>query len=57
MKKSWDQAGLEIADLISYRLSRHFMKKKEKPIGNEIDLKVINKSDIMIGGLPDVSAK
>lgn len=48
MPKSWDESGLEIADLISYRLSRAFMNKPEKPRGNEIDIKVINKKKISI---------
>ncbi len=39
--KSWKYSGLELADLISYRISRKLSNKPAKPIGNEIDLNVI----------------
>ncbi len=48
LKKSWKYAGLELADLISYRISRHLVNKPIKPIGNEIDLNTILKKDIQI---------
>lgn len=54
LKKSWEECGLEIADLISYRLSRHFMGKKEKPIGNEVDIKVISRKKTIFSGLPSI---
>lgn len=54
VKKSWENGGLELADLVSYRLSRYFMGKKEKPFGNEIDLRVLNTKKMILSGLPDV---
>ena len=54
LPKSWDESGLEIADLISYRLSRHFMQKPEKVVGNEIDLRVISSKKILIGSFTDL---
>lgn len=48
LSKSWKHAGLELADLISYRISRNIVKKPAKPIGNEISLKVILEKDIKI---------
>jgi len=41
LSKSWKESGLETADLISYRLARHFTGKPTKPAGNELDLSVI----------------
>lgn len=41
--KSWKQSGLELADLISYRVSRKILKKPTKPVGNEINIKTILK--------------
>ena len=41
VKKSGKFTGLEIADLVSYRLSRHVMGKTSKAAGNEIDIKII----------------
>ncbi len=58
--KSWDENGLELADLISYRLSRNFMNKQVKPLGNEIDLRVINTKQMLISSftpLPNASKK
>lgn len=43
--KSWRHAGLELADLISYRISRNIVKKPVKPIGNELNLKLIMKKN------------
>lgn len=60
LPKSWDQSGLELADLISYRLARHFMKKPEKVFGNEIALEVVNSKKISIGSftnLPNANLK
>lgn len=54
VNKSCDLVGLEIADLISYRLSRHFMNKKPKIEGNEIDISIILSKKINASGLPDV---
>ena len=54
LRKSWKESGLEIADLISYRLSRHFLGKKEKSIGNEIDIRVISTKECRFSGLPNV---
>lgn len=54
VKKSCDLAGLEIADLISYRLSRHIMGKAPKAEGNEIDIEVIASKKINASGLPNV---
>lgn len=54
VKKSCDLAGLEVADLISYRLSRHIMGKTPKVAGNEIDIKIIASKTINASGLPDV---
>lgn len=54
VKKSSDLAGLEMADLISYRLSRHFMNKKPKIEGNEIDIRIIASKKINASGLPNV---
>lgn len=54
LSKSWDESGLEIADMVSYRLSRHFMRKPEKPIGNEIDIRVINAKKMLIGSFTDL---
>lgn len=53
LKKSWKNSGLEITDLISYRVSRWFMGKPEKFIGNEIALGIIKKN-IEAAGLPDL---
>lgn len=54
VKKSSDLAGLEMAGLISYRLSRHFMNKKPKIAGNEVDIRVIASKRINASGLPNV---
>ncbi len=54
VKKSYDLTGLEIADIVSYRLSRHVMGKKPKPRGNEIDIKVIASKKMNVSGLPNV---
>lgn len=54
LRKSWKESGLEIADLISYRLSRHFLGKNEKPIGNEIDIRVTIAKECRFSGLPNV---
>ncbi len=43
LSKSWKHAGLELADLVSYRISRNLFKKPPKPTGNEIDLNIILK--------------
>lgn len=43
LTKSWKHAGLELADLVSYRISRKLFNKSAKPIGNEIDLSIILK--------------
>lgn len=54
VKKSNDLTGLEIADLISYRLSRHIMGKTPKATGNEIDIELISSKKINASGLPNV---
>lgn len=54
VKKSAEFTGLEIADLISYRLSRHIMGKLPKVAGNEIDIKIIASKKINASGLPNV---
>lgn len=54
VKKSCDLTGLEMADLISYRLSRHFMNKRPKVKGNELDISIIASKKINASGLPDV---
>ncbi len=48
LPKSWKHADLELADLISYRISRDIVKKSAKPIGNEISIKIILKKDVEI---------
>lgn len=50
LSKSWRHSGLELADLISYRISRHLLNKPVKPTGNEIGLKIILKKDAQIEG-------
>jgi len=50
--KSWDHTGLELADMVSYRISRRFTGKAAKVIGNEIDLEIIKKKQFDIAGLP-----
>lgn len=54
VSKAWDLTGLEIADLISYRLSRHIMNKNPKPIGNEVDIRVLTSKKINAAGLPNI---
>ncbi|KKQ34187.1 MAG: hypothetical protein US51_C0049G0004 [Microgenomates group bacterium GW2011_GWA2_37_6] len=54
VKKSGKFTGLEIADLVSYRLSRHVMGKTSKAAGNEIDIKIIASKKINASGLPNV---
>ncbi len=54
LKKSWQQSGLELADLISYRISRNCLGKAEKPMGNEINLSVLNTKNMTLSGLPEV---
>ena len=51
LPKSWNYTGLELADMISYRLSRSIMKKANKPEGNEVDINIINKN-LKLGALP-----
>lgn len=53
LKKSWDNAGLELADLICYRLARAYMGKSKKPEGNELDLKIINNKNLITQSIPD----
>lgn len=48
LSKSWKHAGLELADLISYRLARHLTKKAVKPIGNEVELSILKSKDLKI---------
>lgn len=50
LSKSWKHSGLELADLISYRLSRHLLNKPIKPTGNEIDLKIILNKNTQLEG-------
>lgn len=50
--KSWENSGLEIADLICYRLARYYMGKPEKPEGNELDLKTIKNKNLITITLP-----
>lgn len=50
--KSWDNSGLELADMISYRISRKFQQKDDKPRGNEIDINIIKLKKFDIAGLP-----
>lgn len=50
--KSWDNTGLELADVISYRISRKFSGKVDKTPGNEIDISVIKGKQFDIAGLP-----
>lgn len=52
VKKSYLQNGLELADIVSYRLSRIIQHKENKPIGNEIDIKLLLKKIVAIGTLP-----
>ncbi|MEK7168593.1 MAG: DUF3800 domain-containing protein [Patescibacteria group bacterium] len=44
--KSWQYSGLELADLISYRVSRKLSDKPAKPVGNEVDIGVIIKKNV-----------
>lgn len=46
VSKSWKQSGLELADLISYRISRIILKKPSKPIGNELEIDIIKQKKI-----------
>jgi len=60
LSKSWQESGLEVADLISYRLARHFTQKPEKVFGNEIDLRVITVKKMLAGSftnLPNMQTK
>ncbi len=52
VEKSYLQNGLELADLVSYRLSRIVQKKANKPEGNEIEIKILLKKKIAFGTLP-----
>jgi hypothetical protein len=52
LKKSLDNNGLELADLISFRLSRIVQNKANKPEGNEIDLTLLINKIVAIGSLP-----
>ena len=54
LHKSWNQSGLELADLVSYRLARLYMKKPEKVFGNEIALEVLNSKKMSVGSFTDL---
>ncbi len=52
VKKSYNNNGLELADLISYRISRVVQRKANKPEGNEIDINILLEKIVDIGSLP-----
>lgn len=52
VNKSHDNNGLELADLISYRISRVVQNKANKPVGNELDVNIILRKIVDIGSLP-----
>ncbi len=52
VSKSPENNGLELADLISYRIARVVQGKANKPRGNEIDINLILKKIGDIGSLP-----
>jgi len=52
VNKSYENNGLELADLVSFRLSRVVQKKVNKPVGNEINLDLLLNKIIAIGSLP-----
>jgi hypothetical protein len=54
-EKAWDNCGLELADLISFRLSRFALGKPEKPQGNEVDFEIMKSKKHVISGLPKPS--
>ena len=49
--KSYTHPGLELADMLSYRLSRAIMNKPIKAPGNEVDLHLVNRN-LKLGALP-----
>lgn len=51
--KSWNQTGLEVVDIVSYRISRRFSGKVSKIVGNEVNLEVIKRKSVNIAGLPE----
>lgn len=52
VEKSYKLAGIELVDLVSYKLSRIFLKKSEKD-GNEIEASILRGKKLIIGGLPE----
>jgi len=52
VSKSYQNNGLELADLISYRIARVVQKKPNKPVGNEIAIEVLLEKLVEIGSLP-----
>jgi hypothetical protein len=50
--KSYENNGLELADLVSYRIARVVQKKGNKPLGNELDIEIILRKIINIDSLP-----
>lgn len=55
--KSWEHAGLELADLISYRVSRKLNNKSDKPEGNEIDYSLLEHKLMDVKVVPQTSKK
>lgn len=53
VSKSPNIVGIEMADLICYRLARALLGKTKKPLGNEINLTQLKTKEILISGQPE----
>ncbi len=53
VKKVQKVVGIEVADIVCYRLARNLLGKKEKIIGNELNIKILEDKKPIISGLPE----